>query len=188
MKHRERPLTVREMQAHIEELGRAFRIGVQYITDVTRSRAELVTDDKGVIRAPRTIGIVKIEHDAHYAIALHELGHHIAPDGFLESEKQRMTATLKLHREEAAWQQAQYYALNWTTAMEQAMQIGLESYRLSVRQEKELFQRYGTTNEVEIVLKMLLGDRGNAPRDLASERTAPRTSESMSDFLKRRKR
>lgn len=70
----------------------------------------------------RSITIPHIVDDVTYAIALHEMGHILAPGGFLGLKRSH------LEEEENAWDWAHHYALDWTPAMEQVRVLTLATY------------------------------------------------------------
>jgi hypothetical protein len=75
---------------------------------------------------------------------------------------------LQLDEERAAWDWARHYALIWTEEMERSAVWALNSYE---QYHMEMLQRRG----------------GGAPPRKAAAPTAPRKTETLSDFLKRRK-
>jgi hypothetical protein len=80
----------------------------------------------------RMICISPIVDETIYAVALHELGHCVAPAGAdaTRDNSRSLTDQCKaMEEEDAAWGWAQSVALEWTPAMEMIHQMGRESYR-----------------------------------------------------------
>jgi hypothetical protein len=81
-----------------------------------------------------------IDDETSYAIVMHEIGHHLAPNGkcLLPQPKAGCHpreiftwAAAKLVAEEAAWDWARYYieqVFIWTAGMEAVKQYGFETY------------------------------------------------------------
>lgn len=128
------------LAAHARELAMTFGIHV-------RIDATLAPDDAGAgtLRSAlpkaerrRCVKYKPITDETSYAVAMHELGHCLAPDGMLDYEHRlfRMTladARLQVHEEEAAWAWAQYYALQWTPLMNAVKEQALDTYRQLLR-------------------------------------------------------
>lgn len=83
----------------------------------------------------RAVLIPEITSDVAYALALHEMGHIVAPEGHIGTHgpcpkccQDPMYMYDLLKEEFAAWAWARSQALEWTTGMEQAEKIGIQSY------------------------------------------------------------
>lgn len=84
----------------------------------------------------RFVGMVvhaPVIDETSYVIVLHEMGHVLSPTGSCRSTERIepgsiREANLALDEEEAAWEWARRYACEWTPAMEQVRQIGMQSY------------------------------------------------------------
>jgi hypothetical protein len=125
------------LQRHVYELAAAFGVAViEHDDDPTLARA-VSGEDLAKAGGPNqnTIAFGRIVDRTSYAVALHELGHLCAPDGYLGREKgvgvRRVALTI--HEEEAAWAWAQHYALEWTEEMEAVKQLALSTYTTSPR-------------------------------------------------------
>lgn len=121
---------------HIIDLATAFNVELMAAPTAEASAAGYVTADKPLPLAQRRrlICIVPVTDETSYAIALHELGHALSPMGMIldKGSNELDSASdirLRLAEEEAAWEWAQHYALDWTCAMEQVKAIGLKSYQ-----------------------------------------------------------
>jgi hypothetical protein len=74
-----------------------------------------------------------VKDESSYAVAMHELGHAVAPNGMLEYERNPREMTLRdfrlqLHCEEVAWDWAIHQALHWTPLMDAVRQMCLGFY------------------------------------------------------------
>ncbi len=93
----------------------------------------------------KVVHVFPIDDETSYAVAMHEIGHQVAPNGFclLKRPKEGCHPRVvfeylaaKLVCEEAAWEWAQYYieqVFMWTAAMEMVKQYGLNTYRTGRR-------------------------------------------------------
>ena len=91
--------------------ARLFADHVDYIAEKNGVTVHAVLENRDQARANSMFGIIVIApvtDEVSYAIALHELGHCIDPDGGHED---------KLTRERAAWRWAEENAIVWTQAM-----------------------------------------------------------------------
>lgn len=134
-----------ELLAHVMSLARAFKVRVQFdpsmpVEDAgagimtNRATGERFLDRKVVF-------VREVTSHASYAVALHELGHCVHPNGQLMltecSPQFRATGRLatlrdvrlKIDEELAAWAWAKANALEWTLEMEQTKRISFASYR-----------------------------------------------------------
>lgn len=99
------------LQAHARDLAKAF--GVRLIeADVLEPHEAL-----GIARL-RVALCTTIIDETTYAVALHEMGHLIAPTGVLRDARTAHSRGLMLVEEDAAWTWARHYALIWTPIME----------------------------------------------------------------------
>lgn len=116
--------TVSELRRHILELGTAFDVLIH--EDETMKLNEATA---GVVLATgqKIVCIPCVRCEATYAVALHELGHAIAPNGMLGG-KQQNNIRLMLVEEEAAWEWAYHQALIWSDAMQKVRDFGMSSY------------------------------------------------------------
>lgn len=91
------------------------------------------------------IRIAPVIDESTYAVALHELGHCLAPLGRVHHiagsrafVRTGLPATLRDARllfdaERSAWDWARHYALEWTPLMEHIELLGMQSYHEYVR-------------------------------------------------------
>lgn len=128
--------TTSELAIHVRDLAAAF--GVEIIVH----RGE--PDDAQALLARtskrRAIRIPPIIDETGYAVALHELGHHLHPLGFVDKEQgsPRYLATgrpatlrdarLRVESERAAWEWARAAALQWTDLMQSVQNMTLGGY------------------------------------------------------------
>lgn len=89
----------------------------------------------------KAVAAPPIKDETSYIVVLHEMGHHLAPCGFVRSDMKRKPPApgchprerhewvgLMLVEEDAAWEWAQHYALEWTVAMEQVKMMCYGTY------------------------------------------------------------
>jgi hypothetical protein len=104
-----RTLTPAQLRAHAHELARAFTVRL-IETDIAPEAAFAAPIDRVAV-------VGRIVDDTTYAVALHELGHLLAPMGSLHTVAGN-PGNLRRLEEDAAWAWARHYALDWTPAME----------------------------------------------------------------------
>lgn len=140
-------MTKTKRARHIIELATAFSIRIVLIEKAVNSGAgfapadwHLPLDDQR-----KLIAIAPVTSEATYAIALHELGHLLAPLGQVTmsqaSLQMRLThkpttrrdVKLQLQEEDAAWEWAQHYALEWTPRMEAIHRNSFDHYLAAAR-------------------------------------------------------
>ncbi len=112
--------TVQELHTHAKALAKAF--------DVILIEDSHLTDNSYAQRLFADINIahvMPIKCETTYAIALHEMGHLVHPTGMLTGS---VGQEHDLLHERSAWEWAEYYALDWSPAMEQIKELGLGSY------------------------------------------------------------
>src|SRR5207248_1689652 len=141
MKKRMKP-TAANFRQHVEQLADAFGITVIYDKALPRHEAaamklrpqsipiidQLMGLTDTIVHAP------PIDDETSYAVVMHEMGHHLAPDGHCthpvpkpgcHPRDRHSYMAAKLHAEHAAWEWAKYYVEQvfvWTTAMEHVRQ------------------------------------------------------------------
>lgn len=125
--------TPKEMAEHLAGLARQHGIGLNVVKDMPPEDAfALVGQLAPWLPACRVVTIAPIGDETTYAVALHEMGHTVAPDGAspLPCELCRSVVDVKrkIRAEQAAWDWAQANALEWTVAMEQNKQMSLHNY------------------------------------------------------------
>jgi hypothetical protein len=114
-----------KLRAHAHDLAKAFDVR---LVDTAIMRPEEALS----IPARRLVVMSEIVDETTYAVALHEIGHLVAPLGALPHTTGLTAARsngIVLLEEESAWAWAQHYALDWTPAMEQVKEWALSSYR-----------------------------------------------------------
>lgn len=142
--------TVQELADHARALASAFKISLVERDDIIVKPEQAISlhyDLPGGLQY-KIVGVQVIADECRYAIALHELGHCIAPLGAIAESKTR--PELILVQEEAAWEWAEYHALVWTTAMEQTKTFGLDSYR-KTDSERRAREKSGAENASQLV-------------------------------------
>jgi|GEM_PF-1013879 len=106
------------LRDHAFALAKAFGVTLLEGSELTGAPeaafAELTT---------RTVVVARITDESTYAIALHELGHVVAPWGGLHG-----TLALQREAEDAAWAWAKHYALLWTPFMQRVATWARSSY------------------------------------------------------------
>lgn len=128
--------TAQELAQHARQLANAFH--VQLI------EAEELTPEGGMARQLQLKGVGVVGHqvaikpitdETSYAVALHEIGHCAAPCGFIPGANENIF--LSLQQEQAAWEWARHYALDWTVGMEQVANYGLGTYEKDAQRERD---------------------------------------------------
>lgn len=136
----QRVLAAHELAAHINDLARAFNIGLHLRPELHPAAA-----GSGVLRSDptrRAVVAAPVTCERTYAIVLHELGHCLAPNGMIERSEFSATfqatrgqvfgtlrdITLQLEEERNAWEWARRHALVWTPDMQEVQDFGLASY------------------------------------------------------------
>jgi len=90
---------------HAYQLAQAFGVRLE-------EHAEAQPHQALAIPALRAVVVAPIIEETTYAVALHELGHILAPLGAVAG-----TTNLELDAEDAAWAWAEHHALEWTPVM-----------------------------------------------------------------------
>jgi hypothetical protein len=80
-----------------------------------------------IVGCERLIVVGRIHEETTYLVALHELGHHLAALGKLHGQRGD-PANLRRIEEDAAWEWAKHYALEWTPVMAQVATLARASY------------------------------------------------------------
>jgi hypothetical protein len=104
-------MTPAARQAHARELAAAFNVRLI-------ETAQLQPDEAMAILHLRVALVSPIIDETTYAVALHELGHLIAPTGVVRHVTTGDRGNLQRIEEDAAWKWAKHYALDWTPVME----------------------------------------------------------------------
>ncbi len=129
MTRRTRLPTPHELAQHARQLAQAF--GVLLVES-----QDILTEHSAVVNGKLVVtGIIKDE--LTYAVALHEIGHCVAPLGAIQRNVPP-TAAQALEQEYEAWRWAEHYALDWSPTMQHAKQFGLNGYEAAARRELEL--------------------------------------------------
>ena len=100
-------------QQHIHDLAHAF--GVELVEDAKLASAP---ERAFAVASHRVAVVPPIFDETTYIVALHELGHVLAPFGAL-AQHAGATHNIRRLEEDAAWEWARHYALEWTPLMEQ---------------------------------------------------------------------
>lgn len=189
--------TLLELTQHIRDLCAAFNI--LHVEDPKIKIEESNAIPARIVRTEDTIHLNGkigrvvtglITTDVAYCIALHEIGHIVHPSGSIRDRSDHMhnpltesdpafllrAVNMKIMEEESAWEWARKHALQWTIGMEQCSILALKSYY----DERSYIERI---SHIEQRIKNTLAA---ARARTAVERTARKT-ESMTDFLRRKK-
>lgn len=116
--------TPAELQQHAIELGAANKVII--ILDPTMS-VYACKSSQDPARNVTCISMVPITSKYVYAIAMHELGHVIAPDGCLHAGDAN-NRLLKLQSEQNAWKWAAANAIMWDADMTKFAEQALRTY------------------------------------------------------------
>lgn len=128
---------------HVQDLADAFHIALLIAPELPPHAA--AAGPVAFVLADETIHvnaviIAPVIDESTYAVALHELGHHLAPlgrvaslEGSLSMRMHKQPATLRdvrlqLLEERSAWEWAHHYALEWTPLMDYVESLGIASY------------------------------------------------------------
>ena len=128
-------MTLRPVDAlrhHVLDLARAFDVRVVESDAIVHEAAAAAPRERVVVCTP-------ITDETLYAVALHELGHVLAPAGWLPGVEGN-PLRIKVAEEEAAWEWARHYALEWTDAMEQVATWALSTYTTALQEQEALAQ------------------------------------------------
>lgn len=140
-------MTTRDRAIHVYLLAGAFHVILQPVKNVADSNAGYATDDEHLPLDQRrlVVNIARVIDETTYAVALHELGHVLAPCGSLTTTQASLQmrtggqpttlrdVKLRLDEEEAAWEWAHHFALEWTPAMKRIERLSTNSYRKDAR-------------------------------------------------------
>lgn len=128
--------TPTELSQHVHDLAQAFHVRVFVRTDMQpheAAAAETIDDRRVIVVSP-------IIDDSTYAVALHELGHCLSPNGMLPpgefSRQYQHSKTpacvrdvrLCIEEERAAWEWAHRYAFYWTDLMAFVERLSRSNY------------------------------------------------------------
>jgi hypothetical protein len=121
----------RQYTRHVHGLAGAFNVSLLEL-DVPPEMAGAKVAERQVLCRP-------VVDETSYAVAMHELGHILAPSGALRvATGDADNWELKMAEEEAAWEWAEHYVLDWTPAMEQVKALSLGSYRTHYEQHRRV--------------------------------------------------
>jgi hypothetical protein len=124
---------------HARDLAQAFSINL--IEDPALPPHRATAEMKDVRRLVTCHPVID---ETTYAVVLHELGHHLSPNGHLPSSEKRLMdgivrfARLEIVEEEAAWAWAQHNALLWTPLMGYVMDLAMGSYHRGLEQAEQI--------------------------------------------------
>lgn len=111
------PNTLRALQVHLDGLSLKHDVRMVYTPmDMRSSCADCEA---------REVFVPPCDSFATYAVALHEVGHVVAPGG---RRYAGATAQQKLRTEQVAWQWARVNAICWNEAMTEVERYGLGGY------------------------------------------------------------
>lgn len=128
---------------HAYALAAAFHVRLVLLRGVSPSTAAADVREKTKKNSVeiKTVYAKLITDDTSYIVVLHEMGHCLAPLGALTrllnlTEPHKCSTWQELFRyvdtqiesEEAAWEWARHYALEWTVGMEQVKLQSMDTY------------------------------------------------------------
>ncbi len=129
--------TAPELAAHVAALASAFGVRLLVNPAIPPEAARAGTG-RLAGAALKLVEVAPVTDETTYAVALHEVGHHIAPCGTVDLESAQGRATgepatladwnLLVLAEESAWEYAAYHALCWTDPMAFVKQWSLGTY------------------------------------------------------------
>lgn len=162
-------MTIEQLATHARTIGYAFKIEIverDIPYELSHSNTGIALSAKGKPQitniVSRAIYVRYMHTEYGYAIAMHELGHALHPNGCLHvRDENNPRFGLILLEEEAAYEWAHANSPIWTPEMQRAEEVGMMSYREGAAIQK---------------LKERVAARRHAP---------PHRAEKMSDFLKR---
>lgn len=122
---------------HARELAAAFHVELFESDEAApeSARAAQIALQPGHDPIAKAVFVRTIFDETTYAVALHELGHCLSPMGARPLAKQGLSPDMvefwnvTISEEEAAWDWAQHYALEWTGPMQGVKDWALQTYR-----------------------------------------------------------
>lgn len=136
----------RLLRQHALDLAKAFDVELRIKKGLAPHDAAAKFEVKnGLLTGRQFVEIAPITDETTYAVALHEMGHQLAPCGLLHGHQSRHARhtgelvtkrdlLLRLESERAAWAWAQHHALQWTALMIYVKVISLDSYKRTIRE------------------------------------------------------
>lgn len=141
-------MTVANFRKHTADLAKAFDIDLLFNKDLKREQAmALILNEEAFTFIERMLGCkrktvmaVPIEDETGYAVVMHEIGHHLAPNGIVLIKepkpgchpRDRFTyRAAQLVAETEAWEWARYYTEQvfvWTVGMESVRRFAIATY------------------------------------------------------------
>lgn len=110
-----------DWRQHVHDLAAAFDCRVI-------ESDQLRPDEALGIQRFRIVLCRPVTDETSYAVALHELGHLVAPLGVVRHVVRGDHGNLLRIEEEAAWEWARHYALDWTPLMESVSRWAESTY------------------------------------------------------------
>lgn len=134
--------TTSELSCHVRDLCTAFAVTLivspRLPPDQAAAGYHTADAHLPIAQRRRAICIAPVRDETTYVVALHELGHAVSPTGALRAIERNhrgpgdiqslREARLLLDEEEAAWEWAQHYALEWTQLMQSIQDYALSEY------------------------------------------------------------
>lgn len=153
-----RPPTVEDLARHVQDLASSFNVAILHtISRVEDGRASQIIDTRNGNVLARICEIVPVTDEATYAVALHELGHLIAPNGQVYDKQTSEQERLRVMCEHVAWDWAEHHALDWTVTMEHMRVQALESYERQKRERQaDLVKQEASASRRSAELKTFL--------------------------------
>jgi hypothetical protein len=126
--------TLRQLVEHLAALALQHNITLDVIAGMKPERALARAGINPFTRQTvgRRIQIAPVTEESTYVVALHEMGHLVAPNG-MSGTSVGMARSVRdiqsiLRAEQAAWDWAKENAIEWSVAMEQNKQMSLGAY------------------------------------------------------------
>jgi hypothetical protein len=115
--------TPSELRQHVLSIALSFQVVLVEldIPTVEAMMMPITPDFRAAFVAPITDEIT-------YAVAMHELGHAVAPAGCLRFAQQSVTRSSLITEELAAWEWARHMALDWSPTMHHVATLALRAY------------------------------------------------------------
>jgi hypothetical protein len=126
-------VTAAQLRIHAHELARAFKARLV-------ETPGMPPDDAFAIPAMSVVVCAPITEETTYAVALHELGHLVAPLGALRTRASAHNVNLRCDEEEAAWAWARRMAIEWTPVMESVARWAEGTYTRVADEERSVMR------------------------------------------------
>jgi len=112
-----------ELRQHAHDLARAFKVVLAEVAGMKHTPESALA-----VPVVSMVFVAPITDETTYVVALHELGHVVAPLGAIGGND-----NLTREAEDAAWAWARHYALEWTPLMEHVATWARQTYDAPLR-------------------------------------------------------